>query len=301
VKESLDGDDNRKVMIYCLQQTRAEHTLVRTVENVLQSLEMDPYAVESFTGLRAKRMKQYLIAMLKDPDSTLRVLTSTSAGDAGINSRYIGDVIFDGPPSNKYDDNQKRGRTDRRGTALFNNGPPRCTYIISFLHIEKILKQNFRKDPSSQKRAKRELFEVMKMLVFPNRCIHRWSIEQFSPSDNKSPAVRSTTEGNNSSCNGSTDAAEKCGNCFYCDPSLAEKELIFDKSALMMALTMAMSGKKASYADLASALKESSSDIWPRESNDRKATAIDVERVQTCVPYCSTSLTLHSIRCSQQL
>jgi len=226
-------------------------------------------------------MKQYLIALLKDPDSILRVLTSTSAGDAGINSRYIGDVIFDSPPSNKYDDNQKRGRTDRRGTAFFNNGPPRCTYIISFLHIEKILKQNSMKDPLNQKRAKKEHFEEMNMLVFPDRCIHRWSIEQFSPPAKKSPSIRSSTEANSSPTGGATGtaAAENCGNCFYCNPSLEERELIFDKSALMMAPTTAMSGKKASYTDLVAAVKESSSDIWPREKNGRKATAIDVERV----------------------
>jgi len=225
-------------MVSCLQQTRAEHTLVRTVEvkscRVLTSLRRRVV----HRPPRKKRMKQYLIALLKDPDSILRVLTSTSAGDAGINSRYIGDVIFDGPPSNKYDDNQKRGRTDRRGTAFFNNRPPRCTYIISFLHIEKILKQNSMKDPLNQKRAKKEHFEEMNMLVFPDRCIHRWSIEQFSPPAKKSPSIRSSTEANSSPTGGATGtaAAENCGNCFYCNPSLEERELIFDKSALMMAL-----------------------------------------------------------------
>mmetsp|Transcript_8521 Transcript_8521/g.19236 ORF Transcript_8521/g.19236 Transcript_8521/m.19236 type:complete len:149 (-) Transcript_8521:1177-1623(-) len=55
VKESLTGDEKRKTMVCCLQQTRAEHTLVRTVEKVLQGVDMDPYAVESFTGRRAKK------------------------------------------------------------------------------------------------------------------------------------------------------------------------------------------------------------------------------------------------------
>lgn len=60
LKKSLTGDNRRKVIIYCLQQTRAEHTLVRTVERVLQSLDLNPYAVESFHGRRARRMKQFL-------------------------------------------------------------------------------------------------------------------------------------------------------------------------------------------------------------------------------------------------
>jgi len=38
----------RKVIIYCLQQTRAAHTLVKTTEKVLEDLDMDPYAVESY-------------------------------------------------------------------------------------------------------------------------------------------------------------------------------------------------------------------------------------------------------------
>ena len=138
VKQSLSGDDSRKVIVYCLQQTRAEHTLVKTIENALQSLELDPYSVESFNGRRARRMKQYLVSEVQQQDSNLRVLTSTSAGDAGIDSKYIGDVIFDGAPPNAYDDHQMQGRGDRLNTAMFNNGPPRGVYILSFPHIENV-------------------------------------------------------------------------------------------------------------------------------------------------------------------
>ena len=173
----------RKVIVFTSNASAAEASLTDAFKRVIEAAPLITGDVVSLTGRTANIRKAHIMNALasdqRSPALDLRVAVMTAAGECGFNAPRCGLVIELGLPENIDALAQHLGRAGRR---LLSPGEKPYAYhvVLSLGHLTFLFTRISHSDShSSRTRQLSEAIEVLRLIVFPPKCIYVYLAERY--------------------------------------------------------------------------------------------------------------------------
>ena len=170
---ALKQDKKRKVMVYCNARTNAEGTIHKAMKAAIKDANIEDGVSIPCHGQCGVKKKSYLMHLFSGAitEPNLIAMPGTASMNCGISSNFCSRVWADGPPPSIYDVYQQMGRLDRLLKGILGE---HVYHAVLSLPLFMNLFVRVMQTENNNERAilKKDLFEVIRMLVLPTECYH---------------------------------------------------------------------------------------------------------------------------------